>query len=81
MNVTFNKLYREYKKSPTFDMTKDQLLLWLMRKVVDGRYGRWQAFTFDTAGAPPSRWKRCYLHVDTLLQYFRQYTTKLGKKR
>ena len=76
MNVTFNKLYREFKKRPNFDMTKDQFLLWLMRKVVDGRYGRWQVFLF--AGHP---YKRCFLHVDKLLQYFRQYTTMLEKKR
>ena len=81
MNVTFAQLYREFKKCPTFSMTKDQFLLWLMRKVVDGTHGRWQSFTFDTAGTPPSRYKRCYLHVDTLMQYYRQYTTNLEKKK
>ena len=74
MNVTFNRFYREYKKSPTFDMTKDQFLLLMIRKVVDGNYGRWQVLRFYPG-------VRCYLHIDTLLAYFRQYTTRLERKK
>ena len=74
MNVTFTQLYKEFKKSPTFDMTKDQFLLLMMRKVVDGNYGRWQSFRFIPRG-------RRYLHVDALLAHFRQYTTRLEKKK
>ena len=76
MNVTLTQLYREFKKSPTFDMTKDQFLLFMMRKVVYGSYGRWQVFLF-----PAKPYKRCFLHIDALLAHFRQYTTRLEKKK
>lgn len=74
MNVTVNQLYREMKKQDSFSMTKDQFLLYLMRKVVDREYGRWQTFRFN-------RSDHYYLHIDTLLKYFRWYTKRLERKR
>jgi hypothetical protein len=83
MNVTFNQLYREFKKCLTFSMTKDQFLLWLMRRQVDNP-ARWYVFKFDEGGHKyPNGWPkiRCYLHTEVLLKYFRWYTKRLERKR
>jgi len=81
MNVTINQLYHEFKKRDSFSMTKDQFLLWLMRSYVDRKCGRWLVFQWEEIYRHGIHRNRFCLPTEKLLAHFRQYTTRLEKKK